>query len=595
MRTTIEVTSRAIRLCREDKGRIIALESYDVPAGSDPLQALEQAPLPTPLGRVRLVLSHGDMLLRSMVQPPCPVERLGKIVRFELSSAGDTEPVVATWHLVAGMGSGDMRLLTMVTKRKLLTELRSILKGQGGRLEALVHPAIGVYQSYRALNLGEQGAGMIVDIGGTHLHLVLIQDGELLFLRTLTPGMEDLVKQVAEMRNLSMADAAQLVAKLGKGAPGDMHEAIKRQVGAIAGVLAANIKFAKAQLRIDAFDPKIIWIAGAGAQVHGFSEALSERMGAPVLPINPFSGARLEVPRERLDRLAALPSPWSVAIGVARAATVELDACQEDRELRALFWRTQGALRVAAAAVALLMVLALVRQEFSLRATLTVLRMLGGYGGAEGDTGLVGVAEKARAELDKVNSEKAATTARMTWIDGERRPGRVAVEMLSAIAEQGNPMTCPVYLQSYKVSRKIGQVEIELEGFAQGSGQAASDLILRRFERGLIKRYIPITSIKQLPKPIDPTKQQFHFVITVNDVPAEVSTQAGKSGGMALTLSLPTGIDAEGAAFVAATRVHGSGEQTVAVHVVPAVQATEKDLKGKDKDKPQEIEVPFKD
>ncbi len=594
MRTTIEVTSRAIRLVREDKGRITALESYDVPAGSDPLQALEGAPMPTPLGRVRLVLSHGDMLLRSMVQPPCPVERLGKIVRFELQSAGDTEPVVATWHLVAGMGSGDMRLLTMVTKRKLLTELRSILKGHGGQLEALLHPAIGIYQSYRALNLGEQGAGMIVDIGGSHLHLVLIQDGELLFLRTLTPGMEDLVKQVAEMRNLSMADAAQLVAKLGKGAPGDMHEAIKRQVGAIAGVLAANIKFAKAQLRIDAFDPKIIWIGGAGAQVHGFSEALSERMGAPVLPLNPFSGARLEVARERLDRLAALPSPWSVAIGIARAQAVELDACQEDRELRALFWRTQGALRVAAAAVAVLMILGLVRQQFSLSATNTVLRLLGGSSGGEGE-GLVGDAEKKRKELDRVNSEKAATTARMTWIDGERRPGRIAVELLSAIAEQGNPMTCPVYLQSYKVSRKSGQVEIELEGFAQGSAQALSDVILRRFEHGLIKRYLPITAIKQLPKPIDPTKQQFHFVVTVNDVQAEVSTQAGKAGGVAVTVALPPGIDAEGAAYVAATRVHGSGEQTVAVRVVPAVLATDKDPKDKDKAKPQDIEVSFKD
>ncbi len=589
MRTTIEVTSRAIRLCREDKGRIIALESYDVPAGSDPLHALEKAPVPTPLGRVRLVLSHGDMLLRTMVQPPCPAERLGKIVRFELQSAGESEPVVATWHLVAGMGSGDMRLLTLVTKRKLLTELRRILKGLGGTLEALIHPAIGLYQSYRSLELGEQGQGMVVDIGGGHIHLVLIQDGELLFLRSNTPGMEDLVKQVAEMRNLSMADATQLVAKLGKGAPGDMHEAIKRQVGAVAGLITANIKFAKAQLRMDAFDPKIVWLGGAGAQVHGFAEALSERLGAPVLPLNPFSGARLAVPRERLDRLAALPSPWAVVIGCARASTLELDACQEDRELRALFWRTQGALRVAAAVVGVLMALALVRQQFSLSATQTLVKILDGTGGQ----GLVGEAEKAREELIRVNAEKAATTARMTWIDGERRPGRVAVEILSAIAEQGNAATCPVYLQTYKVSRKSGQVEIELEGFAQGSGQSGSDVVLRQFEQGLIRRYVPITAIKQVPKPIDPTKQQFHYVITVNDVKPEITTGQDKSGAVALTLALPAGVDADGAARVAATRVHKSGVQTVAVKVVPAVDITAKDLK--DKSKPLDIEITFKE
>ena len=591
MRTTIEVTSRAIRLCREDKGRIIAMESYDVPEGSDPLQALEGAPVPTPLGRVRLILSHGDMLLRSMVQPPCPVERLGKIVRFELQSAGDTEPVVATWHLVAGLGSGDMRLLTMVTKRKLLTELRSILKGHGGTLDALIHPAIGLFRAYHRLQMGEQGSGMLVDVGGAHLHLALVQDGELLFLRTLSPGMEDLVKQVAEMRSLSMADAAQLVAKLGKGAPSEMHEAIKRQVGALAGVLTANIKFAKAQLRIDQFDPKVIWLAGSGAQVHGFAEALSERMGAPVLPLNPFSNVTISLPRERLDRIAALPSPWTVSLGGALAKTVELDATEEDRELRALFWRTQGALRVAAVAVAVLIILAFVRQEFAIRETQNVVRLLQG----NGSDGMVPKAEEARKDLMQINLNKVASSARITWIDGERRPGRIAVEMLAAIADQGDIKTCPVFLQSYKVTRQPGMVLVDLEGFAQGSGQSPSDAVLRRFEHGLIKRYTPISAIKQLPKPIDSTKQQFHYLITISDQPVEIGpTTTGKD--KEISLSLPPGVDAEGAARVAATRVHTSGEQTISVRVVPLILATDKEPKAKDKsNEPKDIQVSFKD
>jgi len=47
MLTTIEITSRAIRLCRERDRRIVSLETYPVPPSSDPLQNLAKAPLPT--------------------------------------------------------------------------------------------------------------------------------------------------------------------------------------------------------------------------------------------------------------------------------------------------------------------------------------------------------------------------------------------------------------------------------------------------------------------------------------------------------------------------------------------------------------------
>jgi hypothetical protein len=590
MLTTIEVTSRAIRLCREEQGRITALESFEIAPGSDPLQALAAAPLPNPLGRVRVVMQHGDMLLRTMVQPPCPIERLGKIVRFELQSSGEAEAVATTWHLVAGMGSGDMRLITLVTKRKLIDELRAALKLHGGKLEALVHPAIGLYQAYRALGAGEQGASMLVDIGGANLHLVLVVDGELLFMRSQNPGMDELVKQVGELRSLSEPDAAALVAKLGKGAPEDLHEAIKRQAGAVASVLTANIRFAKAQLRLDQLDPKTVWMAGAGAQVYGFAEALAAQMGKPVKPINPFSGTPPALPSERLDRLAALPSPWTVAIGAARAKQLELDAMQEDREQRVLFWRTDGALRVAAALVATLLVLAAVRQEVSIGSSGTLVDMLDGHGADK--NGMVPKAEKARAELMQLNDAKVLATSRLNWIDGERRPGRIAVELFSAIAEQEDPANCPVFLSSYKIARQGGQVVADIEGFAQGSGKRASDAVLRLFEQGLVKRYPPITAIKQLPKPIDPTRQQFHYLITISDQPAEVTREAGGDAAkLKLTLALPPGVDAEGAARVAATRERTKGEASVTVKVVPPAPTDPKDKSSQ----PQDIVVSFKD
>ncbi len=548
MLTTVEVSSHAIRLVRVDNQRITDIESYPIPKDSDPIQTLENAPLPSPLGKVRVVIAHDDMLLRTMLQPPSPPERLDRMVHFELQSNND-EPTTVGWHLVNAGGPDDMRLLTMTTKQKLIKQVKAALAKHGGKVISLTHPAIGLYESYCAASINQTGHAIMADVGGENVHIAIVVDGELIFIRNQTPGMNELVKQVAEIRTLSPGDASELVAKLGNGAPSDLHDMIKKQVGQVANMLTANIRFAKAQLKIDSLDPKVIYLTGAGAQVHGFISALSERMGLPVHPLNPFAGTVINASTERLDRYAGLPSSWAVSLGVARAKEVALDALADERAQRVIFWRTAGALRIAAAAMVVLFVLALVRQEINIAAANSSIKDLEG----ENNEGLVPVAKKKRKNLDEISNTKDLDTSRLAWIDGERRPGRVALELLSAIALESNPTSAPVFLQSYKVARKPGLVIVEIQGHAEGSGKLATDAVLHNFEEGLIKRYPPIVSIKQLPKPIDSTRQQFHYELTISDQPAEVT--ASKGPNLSLSVVVPTNVDIDGAARVAALRV----------------------------------------
>jgi len=573
MLTTVEVSSRTIRLIRTDAQKIQDIEYFPVPAGADPLQVLETAPLPTPLGKVRVVMSHGDMLLRTMLQSPTSPERLDKLVHFELQNSGD-EPVAVSWFSAEVPGADDLRLLTMTTKQKLIDQVKRALAKHGGKLAALTHPAIGLYETYRATVGLESGSTILADIGGAHVHLALVHDGNLVFVRTQTPGMDELVRGVAELRTLPENDAAALVAKLGKGAPNDLHEAIKRQVGQIAGVLTANVRFAKAQLKFDALDPKTIWLTGAGAQVYGFIDALADRMGMTVKPLNPFSGTTLTTARERLDRHSALPSPWAVSLGAARASSVTLDALADERGRTTEYWRTKGVLRAAAAAVAAMFVLALVRQEMNISAASGSIDKLEGEG-----QGLVPVAKDKRKKLDEISTTKDLDTSRLAWIDGERRPGRVALELLGAISAQSNPIDCPVFLQSYKLTRLPGLVTVEIQGHAEGTGKFATDQVLHTFERGLIKRYPPIVAIKQLPKPIDSSRQQFHYVLTVSDLPAEAKASTGKN--LTIDLTVPNGVDPEGAARVAALRAR-TDQAAVTVQVASPGG------------KPQPVQITFK-
>ena len=209
------------------------------------------------------------------------------------------------------------------------------------------------------------------------------------------------------------------------------------------------------------------------------------------------------------------PSPWAAGLGIARASTVTLDALSDERGRREEYWRTKGALRAAAALVATLFVFALVRQHTNIMAAESSVAILDGNG-----TGLVPVAKEKHKALNELSTTKDLDTSRLAWIDGERRPGRIALEILGAIAAQSNPNDCPVFLQSYKLKRQPGLVTVEIEGHAEGNGKNATDTVLHNFERGLIKRYLPIVAIKQLPKPIDSSRQQFHYILTITDQPA---------------------------------------------------------------------------
>jgi hypothetical protein len=275
-----------------------------------------------------------------------------------------------------------------------------------------------------------------------------------------------------------------------------------------------------------------------------------------VKPLNPFSGIRVTGASERLDRHSALPSPWAVAIGTARAKDVTLDAMTDERGRTRDFWQSKGALRVAAAVVAALFVLALVRQELNIAGAQASIATLGGTSDAPG--------------LD---------TSRLAWIDGERRPGRVALELLGAIGTQSNPTDCPVFLQSYKVTRQPGLVTVEIQGHAEGTGKFATDQVLHTFERGLVKRYPPIVAIKQRPQPIDSSRQQFHYVLTISDQPAEAKVSTGKP--LTIDLTVPNGVEAEGAARVAALRAR-TDQDSVTVQVA------------RPGSKPQPVQIPFK-
>lgn len=512
MGTALEVSESSIRLCRTDQGRLVALESYPIPDGSDPIAALEAAPLPRPLGPVRVAIKHADLLLRPMVQPPVPADRLQRIVRFELQSLSDEglgDLLIAT-HVPSIGGSGDLRVLAMVAKKQLVERLRGALEVHGGRLQSLVHPAVGTYRAWR--HQEDQGTLVLVDCGGANVHVALVLNGELTFLRSHSPGLDELVGDVAELRGIARDDARRIIRKLGAKPPEDIAGLIERHAGHVASLVENAIRFAKANLRLTSFEPHAVHVAGSGARVPGFVDTLAERLHAPARLLNPFAGRVHGVPAGDMDALAQLPSPWCTVVGAACAPHLELDVMDQVRAERQAYWRTDGALRAAAIAAVVLVALALGVLELRNVVQGRALERLDGAGG------LVPIAEAAATEASGLQSRKRALGDHMAFLDDQRLPGRVAVELLNVVASVQDPREMPIYVRAYRVQHPApGTVSVELEGFAEDAGSRTKAQVLNGFEAALREGYPLIAGITHLQTEVGAQRQPFHWIITVDD------------------------------------------------------------------------------
>lgn len=550
MITTIEISGSAIRCARFANGKLEQLDSHALGEGVDPIEALANAPLPRPLGRVAVVLNHSDLLLRTMIQPPCPPERLDRIVRFELQSARgeDTQPVAVSWHLVRSGGDSDMRVLTLMTKVSLLDALRAALAKHDGKLAHVVPTGIGIYHAWRRQTTAADEDAVVIDVGASHVNVALVRQGELLLVRTQGPGLGSLPKDIAEAQGIPIAEAATLLTRLGKGSPDALHALIRRHVQAVATVVSNTIRFAKAQLQIDAYDPKLVYVGGAGAQAFGFVDHLRERLHCQVRLLNPFAGILSTMSQEQLDRCATLASPWAVALGTAVAESYELDGCLEARQQRVAFWRTDGAVRAAAVIAGLFILLAAGRQQLALSSAGAAIERLQG----ENNGGLVPRAETVAKDLAEHDAAREGAVERLAFLAGERRPGRVVVELLNAITEQQDAENCPVTLRQYRVLREGAAVLVELEGIAESARNQTTADVLRVFERGLARAYAPIGSMVALPKAAVGTAQEFSYRIVIPDIAPDITSSGGDP--LTVTVRVDAACDPRGAAQVAVDR-----------------------------------------
>ncbi|TVR47047.1 MAG: hypothetical protein EA402_01800 [Planctomycetota bacterium] len=509
MTAALEITSRAIRYCCMHDGAITALGSVPITADGDPIEALSLAPLPSNLGRVTVLLQHADLLMQTMVQGPCPLDRLPRIIRFELMSVVPNVEDILTNHLITPCPGDDIRLLVGIAKRGLVERLQAALKPHGGTLARLSGPACGLYAGW-ALQAAEdaEGCQLLVDCGGKHTHIAVVQGGDLLFVRTHRGGMDDIVEGIARLRGIENDEAQVLVARVGLGAPDDVRNLIRSTANSLSASITSVLRYASAQLKVPALKPTVCHLAGAGGQIPGFIEALAERSGWQVRLLNPFAGATAKLDQDALDRMVALPSPWATVIGAARSNSLPLDVMQQARDERKAYWSTHGVLRVAAVAAVALMLLAFARQWHASGVAARVAERLAAPG-----HGLVPLAESGERDLRALIDEKERDRARLQFLQYQLAPGKAANEFLAAVALSIDPQQRRVTINRYQLSADGDNIRILMSGSAQASGGRSLGAVLDDFRAQLTRHHPAIRSVQDLGSSIQDNSMVFQWEI----------------------------------------------------------------------------------
>ena len=487
MFSTVEISQSAIRIVQCSKDSVEDIDEFPVPDDADPIQTLGTVALSSALGAVRVVIHHEDMLLGSITQAPCPHDRLARLIEFEMkSNLGDqVDTSLINWYVSPTGGTGDMRILTAVTKRNLVERIEESLKVHKGKLVSLVHPALGLFENWNRQD--QSSSAVLIDVGGHHLHIAIVEAGELLFMRTYNAGMNDLAKDISELRSIDIQAARDLMGKINKNAPDDIKEIIHRHASGLVQQINNVVRFAQAQLKIGQIEYDRVVFSGAGARVPFLIDSCSKNMNTQSVVFNPFPIVASSLPPTQMDVLSELPSPWGPALGTAQAETVKLDGLHQIHRETKEFRETSGILRLAAAIAVALLLWSFINQQIVTGTTDSALQTLEGNG-----AGLVPSAEAKDKQIKALKDQHGDIANKAHFIDGERRPGRIAHELLAAITNVQDQQHCPISLQSMKVERPgNGLVVVEIYGRAQSVDRLDTATVISRFEEGLQKE-LPI-------------------------------------------------------------------------------------------------------
>jgi type IV pilus assembly protein PilM len=271
-------------------------------------------------GDVAIALSGHSVIIKKISIPATSEEELAEVIPWEAEQyiPFDVEDVNLAYQVLKGGGSdGNMDVLLVAAKKDKIHDYTSVVT-QAGRNPVLVDVDVFALQNCFEMNYdADDSEGVaLVNVGASTTNVAIVKGATSIFWRDISVGGNHYNDAIRKELNLSFEQAESL--KRGEEVDGIPVENVNPIISSVNDFIGAEI-----QKTIDFFknttpgeNIETLVIAGGSSRIPHLREALAERFGIPVEPLNPFN--RVQVGKGiSADMIDEIGSSVSIAVGLA--------------------------------------------------------------------------------------------------------------------------------------------------------------------------------------------------------------------------------------------------------------------------------------
>ena len=272
-----------------------------------------------------LGVSGQDAIIRYSHLPPMPDWRLELLMKLEIADLADRtgEPLSADFRVIPCEGAGSQVLVALAKDARVKEGVLGVEAAGGEVVGALPQP-VAIADAYRFLcDEAEGGLSLVLDIGDRSTEVALVDEGELIFARSVARGGAAFTEAVAEALGVSPADADAVLRSQQPAAGVDLDAILAPPRRDLVALVEASLSFAREQLRRPRLTVDRVAVAGGCARAPGLVDALGAALGCKAETFEPLA----DLGADRADRTSVEQAEaWGVdsatAVGLALNAVL---------------------------------------------------------------------------------------------------------------------------------------------------------------------------------------------------------------------------------------------------------------------------------
>jgi len=271
-------------------------------------------------------LSGNAVIVKKINLPQMTDAELAESIKWEAEQyipfdVQDVNLAYQIMHGADGTAPNSMDVLLVAAKKEKIADYTGVI-AQAGRVPVVVDvDAFAIQNAFEANYEADPGTvTALMNMGASAININIVTGPASIFTRDVSIGGNAYTEAIQREFNLTFERAEQV--KGGARAADERPEDVEAVLRAVSDNVLLEIQktfdFYRSTAASDRLDR--VMICGGAARVQGFADALADRFGLPVEPLDPFRRIVFDAPAAGIEAAEAAPtSPVAVGRALRRA------------------------------------------------------------------------------------------------------------------------------------------------------------------------------------------------------------------------------------------------------------------------------------